>query len=222
MKLTHSDIDRQFDFDENNVQFLIVENSKEYFRLSSTIHDECEQQCDGKWVLSDNSEILSLQKYSIVLHNYLEFSCNNKKVENLINNEVLQIVRSSDYYEEFSQLNTKLISLNDAVLSSIDLPISYCDEFTFEDFIKFSHYKIKEDINILDKIVTFCDIFVKLKRIKLVVFIGLTLILDAQEIEDLIKQLRYMDISILFIEPQDKYAIGGANKTIIDNDLCVI
>jgi len=63
-------------------------------------------------------------------------------------------------------------------------------------------------------------VFLKLKKIKIVIFVGLLSFLTNQELEELITQLKYMEIKVIFLDGIDlnvKYP-----KIIIDNDLCEI
>jgi len=222
MKLIHSHIDVEFDFDKNSSQLLIIENSSEFFELTHQLYRQCEGAGDGEWVLSDDSQILSLQKLSEIITEYYSFSLNNKKIENLLNGELLSLLKSGDYFEEFSLINKNLIAINEDLSMRLDFPVSYSEEFLFEDFIKFSHYKINENLGLTEKLLTYIDIYVNIKNIKLAIFVNLFSILSEDDIKKLLKQLEYMQIKVFFIESQLKYDIKSMQKTIIDNDLCVI
>lgn len=108
------------------------------------------------------------------------------------------------------------------MLNEIDLSISSKDEFSYEDFIKVSCYSVNEEIDLPSKIITYIDIFVKLTKTKLVVLINLFSYLTQQEVETLVKNIEYLNVSVLLIDSQDKYSNFKIEKTIIDDDLCLI
>ena len=65
-------------------------------------------------------------------------------------------------------------------------------------------------------------IWLKLKNFSLIVIVGACSIFNDNEIYDLIKQLNYMQVYVLFVENFDKVNVKNIKKTIIDVDLCVI
>lgn len=204
MKLVHKNINKQFDFKTNLFCHLIVENPKEFFMLTKELHSQTELGEPGDWVLSD-SEILDVSKNCLFIYDYYQLNFNSKKIQNIINSSVLNILKHNDYYKEFSKINLELIELNQKVLENIELPIQYNNDFNFEDFVKFSNYTIGEETNFLQKIISFIDIYSKLKSIKLIIFINLFLVLSKEEINLLIKQLKYQNLSAFFITSGNSY-----------------
>ena len=110
--------------------------------------------------------------------------------------------------------------MNDKVLREIDLEIKY-DELTIDKIVKISNFKFEEESKLLNKIVTFIDLNIKLRKIKLVVFAGLFNVLEENEIQSLLKQLKYMQMPALFIDTK-VVNIDCFQKIIIDKDLCEI
>ncbi len=198
MKLVHKNINKQFNFKESNFCHLIIENSKEFYNLTNELYRQCVLQEEGNWVLS-NIEQLDICKNTLFIYDYYQINLNSKKTQNIINNEVLKILKESDYFELLSKINLNLITLNENVLENINLPIQFNSEFCFEDFIKFSNYTVKEETGFLQKILCYIDLFLKLKNIKLVIFVNLLSVVSQQELVELLKQLSYMQLPVFFI-----------------------
>ncbi|MBQ8425356.1 MAG: type II-A CRISPR-associated protein Csn2 [Clostridia bacterium] len=222
MKLINSKIDYIFDFSKNDTYSLVIENPNEFYSLTMELFYQCSSDLDGEWVFGVNNEIKSISKNLLLLHNYYEFSCSSKKIDSLINSTILDALKTNDYFEEISSINSELFKINDKICEKVDLPIESSFEIDFDSIVKLLNYKIKDDLDFLNKLITYIDIFIKIKKIKVVVFIGLFSYLSEQEIDNLIKQLRYMDIKIMFIDNYDKCPFKYVKKIIIDNDLCII
>ena len=220
MILVHANIDKEFDFEKNPIQELVVENSNEYYLLTTELY---QQECgeSGEWVLSFNNDIKDISKNVLIIHNFYELDCTGKKVESLITSCVLNELKTNDYTDLISQLNVNFFAINDKITENIDLPIVQTKELTYEDFIKFMGYKIEKQEDILSKIITYIEVFVKIKNIKLVVIFNITAILTDEQISLLIKQFEYMQVSVLFLNRQG-FLTQIIPKTIVDNDLCVI
>jgi len=219
MKLVHPNIDVQMDFEQNKNQLLIIENAKEFYNLVNDIVLQYSGK-SGSWVLSKLFPI-DIKSNAIVLHNFFDFSCNNKKVENLLKTEILQILNTEDFLNNLSTLNKDLISLCEKISPFINLPLTFKDNFSFEDFYKILNFSIQEDEDLISKVTNYVDIFSKLTNASLVVLINATTVLEKEQILQLVKDLNYKDLSLLLIESKDT-TIPSFKKIIIDNDLCVI
>ena len=219
MKIVHQNLQRQINFEEHQFWSLVIENPKEFYRLSSDFYKQSIGE-DGGFVVSHNNESINAEKSMLLIHDYYSLSCNNKKTESLLQNTILDTINNGDFIELISQINQKIILLNDKVLSEIDLDIKY-DELTIDKIVKLSNFKFEEESKLLNKIVTLIDLNIKLRKIKFIVFIGIFNVLERQEIKDLLKQLKYMQMSALFVDSKTS-DIECFQKIIIDKDLCEI
>lgn len=219
MKLVHAHLERQINFEEHMFWSLAVENPHEFYNLSNDLYRQSIGE-EGEFILSDNNDALNVEKVTLLLHDFYSLSCNTKKTENLLQNTIIDTINNGDFLEQISQLNQKLILLNDKVLREIDLEIKY-DELTIDKIVKISNFKFEEESKLLNKIVTFIDLNIKLRKIKLVVFVGLFNVLEENEIQSLLKQLKYMQMPALFIDTK-AVNIDCFQKIIIDKDLCEI
>ena len=219
MKLVHPNLQKQINFEECNFWLLTVENPREYFNLSNDLYRQSIGE-EGNFVLSHNNEGLNMEKSMLLLYDFYSLSCNTKKTENLLQNIIIDTINQGDYIELISQINQKLILLNDKLLREVDMDVKY-DELTIDKIVKVSNFKFEEENRLLNKIATFIDLNIKLRKIKLVIFVGVINILEESEIKDLLKQLKYMQIPALFVDSKTSN-IECFQKIIIDKDLCEI
>jgi len=219
MKLAHPQINTIINFKENPIWFLVVENKKQYYSYAFQLYNQS-LGAGGDFCISLQNNVLDFAKNVLYMHDFINVDFSSKKVKNAIETAVLEEIKNSDYLLELANITTSLTMLNDKILSQIDLPIEFSEEFTVEKFVKISEYSILSEQTLLDKIITYVDVFLKLKKIKIVIFVGLLSFLTNQELEELITQLKYMEIKVIFLDGIDlnvKYP-----KIIIDNDLCEI
>lgn len=222
MKLINNRYKQHFDFDHLSSYFLIIENSKEYLKAVEELLGEYSSNIDSEFVLSDNDEIISISKNCLLLHNYFDLDINNKKIISEINNRALNFLATQDNVEEMCKLNEIFISLNDKIIENFDFKLEYDADLSYDKFIKLANFKIDSQTNFLERLVAYIKVYASLKHPKLVAFVGLSSFLSRGELELLLKELRYLELKCLFIEPFEKYKFEETGRVLIDDDLCEI
>lgn len=172
--------------------------------------------------MSDNGEMLNISKNSLLLHNYFDLDINNKKIINELNSQVLRYISSQGLDEDFYKLNELFIKINDKIIEGFDFKIDYDSEFSYEKLIKISNFKIQNEGKFVEKLISYIKIYTSLKKTKIIFFVGLSTYLSKDELEIFLKQLEYMELKSLLIEPFQKYNLKEVGKIIIDEDLCEI
>ena len=220
MKLVHSDFLFQVDFEENDCYSLIIENSKEFYNKTNEFFRQANGD-DGNFVLSDNFE-MSISKNCLYVYDYYGDFLNSKKTISSINKKVVEILKNNDFLQEFNEINKLIFNINDKVIEELDYNIEYIDNFDFDTFVKLSNYTIKTDVSLLENLIAYIQIYAQNENKKLLVFVNLFTVLEKEEIKLLIKQIRYMQLNILFIDSNQKYKFEDIKTIIIDEDLCII
>lgn len=221
MKIVHEYLNEAIDFESNSVYSLIIENSELFYKLTNDLFLECNGE-DGDFVLSNNFKLDKFEKQAIFIYDYFNLSCSGVKVDKLIKSAVLQKLNELDNFELMGRINQAIIEINEKVIDLVDLDLSFDDEFDYEKLIKISNFKIKEDSILIERLYSYIDIFVKLKNIKLVIFINLFNYFSEKQVKELLKQLGYNELNVLLVNSYDKYQIENAKRIIIDEDLCEI
>ena len=221
MKLVHPDFDVQIDFDESKCWCLTIENSSEFFKLTSELFNQSNGG-EGSFVLSEDYNEIDIKKNALYIYDYLDQSINDKKIESAINEIVLNELKEGDYLEYLSNINKEFINLNDKILENIDIDVSYDENIDFEKFVKLSKYRINDEGTLMSRIVTFVDLMIKVKGCKVLILQNICSVFDENKLSELLHELKYMDINILLVNSYRKYQITDVKEIIIDNDLCVI
>lgn len=221
MKLVNPRLDKHINFMNSNVWLLVIENPNEYYILLNDLIQQ-ENGNEGNWVLSEDNDILNISKSAVLIYDYFNIDFKSKKIDNLIKSTILQVAKEGDFLEKLSNINKEIITLNNDLMSQINLPLIANEDVTFEDVYKISNFSINEDKTLLERISTYVDIFVKLNNAKLVVFVNPFAFLSNDQLHSLIKEFNYKNIKMLFIDYQNRKLPCEFAKIIIDKDLCII
>lgn len=222
MKLVNNRYQQQIEFNKFSTYYLIIENSQEYLKVIEEMYNEIENNIESDFVLSDNNEIVSLSKNCLFLHNYLDLDVNNKKIINEINNQVIKVISSKDFVEDFCRLNEIFININDKIIENFDFKVEYDSELSCEKLTKLANFKIASHSKFAERLMSYIKIYVALKNIKIVIFVGLSQFLSKEELNIFLKELEYLELKCLLIEPHEKYKLGYVGRIVIDEDLCEI
>lgn len=220
MKLVHPTIEKQIDFNISNCYEMVIENSNEFFKLTSDIINQS-NSLEGNFVLSDG-KLLDISKNCLVIYDYYNLNLMTKKISNLINFEVLEILKNGDFIEEFSSINKTLIDVSERVKDKLDFLVETNQEFDYETFTKYSNFKVIKTNVLAYDLQELIAIMQKLSNIKIIILINPNSFFNENEIKSLIKQLSYMQLNILLINNMQKYRLENINRIIIDEDLCEI
>ncbi len=221
MKLTCNRYVSQIDFDKSTKYILVVENAKEFRKICCELLAESNGETESDFVFSDNGQIVSMQKYILLLYDFLGLDINNKKILNEVASQVEEKLQTYDFVEKLCQINKLILEINDKVLDDFDFKVSYDEEFGIDKLIKISNYRIQGASDILEKLLAYIKVYSSLKPIKTIVLIGVMQYLSADELYLFAKNLEYLGLNLLLVERQD-YKLKNFNRILIDNDLCEI
>lgn len=222
MKLINNRYQQHIDFDNCFAYFLIIENSKEYLKVVEELYNECFSNLESEFVLSENDKIVDISKKCLLLHNFFDLDLNNKKIINEINSRVENVFSENDFVEDFYKLNKLFIDINDKIVDCFDFNLEYDADLTYEKLIKLSSYKLATQTNFAERLMSYIKIYSSLKKAQIIIFVGLSEYLSQKELTSFLKQLEYLDLKCLLIEPYQKYKLDFVEKIIIDEDLCEI
>ncbi len=220
MKLVHSRIERQIDFDENFCYELIIENQMEFFNLTNEIIKQADGQ-EGDFVLSEG-KLLDFAKNCLVIYDYYNLGMQSKRVQNLINSNVVEVLKDGDFVEKFANINQTLAEIGERVKEELDFNVETEAEFDFESYAKFSNFKLVTADNLKEDLCDFVSVMQKLTNFNVVILINAYCVLGEADLKDIIKQLHYDQLNVLFVDSSQRNAFEDMETIIIDNDLCEI
>lgn len=219
MKLVHIDLSRQVDFSLSSNYMLVIENSREFYRLSQQLYGQVNGE-DGDFVLSER-DILSIPNHCLFVYDYFGDFLGGRKSSNAINNKIVDILKENDFIEDFAKLNTLIIEINDKIIEKLDYNVNSLEGLEYENFVKILQYKVIKSNTLTEDLLTYIQLNTT-KSLSVVIFVGLSCVLSRDELTTFLKELNYKQLYVLLIEPYKKYTLPNCETIIIDEDLCVI
>lgn len=219
MKIVHVDIARQIDFSVSPNFMLVIENSQEFYRLTQQLFNQVNGE-DGDFVLSENN-ILNISNHCLFIYDYFGDILNSKKITNTINNKIIATLKENDFIEDFAKLNTLILQINEKIIEKLDYNIKTSSSVEYENFVKLIQFKPMKSQLLVEDIITYITLNLT-KNIDVVIFVSLSSVLSENQINTLLKDINYMQLNVLLIEPFKKYKLDNCETIIIDEDLCVI
>lgn len=199
MKIVHPDINMQIDFEDKTCCIWTIE----YPELLLNYITELQEQVignEGKFVLSDENEILSFKKDMSLILSPLEIDYNDKKFITELFKEIKDIVQSGELYEDYVFVKSELVKLMERISESNDYPLQYSEELEVSSLLKMMQVKFDfQDANYFERLITFVQLSQRLLRKKLLIFVNLSSFLSENQLVELEKIAKYEQIKILLI-----------------------
>ena len=199
MKIVHPDINMQIDFEDQTCCIWTIESPELLLNYITELQEQVIGN-EGKFVLSDENEILSFKKDMSLILSPLEIDYNDKKFINELFKEIKDIVQSGELYEDYVFVKSELVKLMERISESNDYPLQYSEELEVSSLLKMMQVKFDfQDANYFERLITFVQLSQRLLRKKLLIFVNLSSFLSENQLVELKKIAKYEQIKILLI-----------------------
>lgn len=222
MKLVYPGIETHIILEQGKPTFLILENAKLFREVVQDIFNQV-NGIEGKAVLSDEDEIIPLNKQIDLILDLFSLNCNSHKMLSKLQGELAQIAVGEELYKDTSDILSKLQMYAGALADNAKYPLKFNEEMGIVELVKMLNFKFDlQEESILEKVVSYMIVSKEYLKIDTFVFINLQSVITSAELKELFKQIAYEKITILLIESVSRDKIMDEYRIIIDNDLCEI
>lgn len=223
MKIVYPDYTYQMNFIEGKVNVVVIENISEFRHLLEEILLQINGN-DGRFVLSNNEEILKISNNIQCIIDPFSMELNSKKILDKIYTLCKREILDTELFIQQEQLFSNIMMFIEKVIEKIDYSLCYSDEIDIKSLLKLVNLKLQnEHCGFLEKIVDFIKINHTLLGNKIFIFINLRSFLNEKELELLYKTACYEKIFLVLVETHDfDNKLVNENKYIIDKDCCEI
>ncbi|MEG2562030.1 MAG: type II-A CRISPR-associated protein Csn2 [Clostridia bacterium] len=180
---------------------------------------------DSGFVLSDDLDIIKLNKVAIMASDFFALSINNKKiVTKLLKRFVESANDDMQVAENYQEICSKMMQLASKFEDMVDFQITYDESFSIEDIIKLLNVKFEEKAfdSVLDKLIDFVSVASEFSICEIIVFVNIKSYLSEAELKELYKCAQYKKVNLFLLENCNKTKIEGEKIVIIDEDKCEI
>lgn len=223
MKLVHPDFYCQLEFSENKILVLVLESPKDFTKFLNELRCQIEGE-DGKWILSEDGNILKITKACSMIIDPFSIDVNQRKILTALYSSIASEVNTSELMLEWNSLCADIVRVLEAMAKTTDFSLSYHEEFDLKDFLKYCnfHFSVEEG-SLLEKLLYYFETAKQVLGIKLFVLINIKSYLTKEEIGYLYEQAFYKKYYLLLVECNTSEEKSALEKTvIIDNEGCLI
>lgn len=221
MRLIHSGYGIDIEVCENEVYILCVEQKKSFAALTQEILDQKNGK-EGNVILSEKDKILNITKEVEIIINPFVLDCNEKRIQQKLYQEVYEQA-VGNYLPETTELNAEIISFLEKITLSVPYDIIFDLEEKIQGMLKIYGVRIEQQTSsLLEKIIDYLKILVRMCRIKIFIFVNLKTFLDPGDLKKLYEFAFYEKMNIILIENQVTEKINCEKVCILDQDMCII
>lgn len=222
MKLVHEELECPIMTDQMLFTEWIIE-SPDYF---SKFLEEFWKQWEngiGRYVLSDGEKELDFRKNVELIFQPLSIDLNDKRILGKLYAELEQLAHTEQLFMRTQEI-TQYIS---EYVLDLEQRTEYIlqMENTLDMTMVLKSLSVKYEVmeeSYLEKLVQYIKITSQLLKKKLYVFVNLRSYLTDEKMNQLIQEMTYQEIHVLFIENQERTCVEGCMRYIIDTDGCEI
>lgn len=222
MKLIHFNLTSELLGGVTRYTEWIMESPEVFFAYVGELNDQIAGK-EGKFVLSENNKELELSKAADLLINPFSTEVNTRKILNKLYLELTERSREEQMYMKTVELFNHI----QEYMLELEQQSSYILDFNRETDVSILlkalsvQYEVKET-GYWERLIQYIKIMASAAGIKVFIFVNLRSYLSDAQMEELIKELEYQDVSGLFIENQQRSCLKGVKWYIIDKDQCEI
>ncbi len=210
------------EFQENRIEELIIENPRIYRELAGDLMNQCEGK-EGKWILSDDDEILSLKKNVVLISDLFSIDVNQRKIVSRLHEVLKESIIEGPLYLEYKQLMADNLSFVERLIEVEGFDLEYEDDLDVGSYLKFVGVKNLNDAqSFLERWILFTKLISELMGVKLLVISNLKTVLDKEELLQFYSMCNYLKVSVLLVESTERQVLEYEHRTVIDYDLCLI
>lgn len=218
MKCLYKYMSEPFDFSENNIVTLVIENKK-LFR--HTILSLSENDCNELFVFSENFKPIDFSKSIKYVDSILTFDFSDRKMMTKVNS-FYENLCNTKYLSEISEIKSLCLNLCCELARENDYDFEFCEDIETLSLVKlFSFTPADDSENNADHLLRYLKLIKEYLGVKCFVVQNLHIYLDNDECEKLFESAVMYEICLLNVENSVSEDISKYEKLIvIDNDLC--
>lgn len=221
MRLANSEYNISFEFEENRVMLMIIEERMLRLKLVEDFFLQCSGE-KGSFVLSEDAQILKISKVVDILLNPFSIDCNDKKILSKLYQEIRDC-GNEDFYMEKEKINSDILLLLDKIMLNVPYNIASTLDFDWMEMCKLYNIQLENSGDtLLERLMEYIKIMSHLCSYKLFVLLNFTLYLNEQEMKMLYEFAAYQKVYLLLIEYAMPMQISNEKGCIIDKDGCII
>lgn len=222
MNLVHFDLSESLLNEKWEFTEWIIEAPDDFSRYVQGLSNQISGE-EGRFVLSEKNKELDFGKKTDIVFNPLSVDVNARKILSKLYAELTNISKEEQMYVKTAELLHHIQEYMLELEQCTDYILEFDEEVDVLNLLKVAnvHYETK-DMDFLERLVQYIKILAAMAGIKVFVFVNLRSYLTDDQMQEMIKEMKYQNVQGLFIESQQKGCMEGVRQYIIDIDRCEI
>lgn len=222
MKLAHVDMERVIELDCRKTTEWIIESPALFQKYVHLLSSQADGE-EGEFVLSDDEAILDISKYMEVVVNPFTLDFEDRRIQKKLYSQLQKIAYGEEMFMNTQRMNADLQSYIFRLENICGYDIEIDTAMDVQLVFKALGVKMEGgEYDFSEKLVQYMKIMAELMGKKVFVFINIRSYLENEQIQELVKNAVYNEISLLFIENIQRGFSEIENYYIIDRDGCEV
>lgn len=220
MKLVYADLFPPFELEKERVNAIVVEDGSLFYRLSAELAEQCGGS-DGNFVLSENSELLSISKHSELMNSFLPFEINDKKLLTKLYSK-LELISEVELFDHTNKFRTAAAEYLSELCDVVNCNIGYNTQSDLKSLFKAFNVSFSDDCaSLAEKVMEYMLNVLCLCGEKMFITVGLSSYMNAEEAKLFYQTVTSHKVTLLMIENRLSESLSMVNRITIDEDYCV-
>ena len=219
MKLVHCEISGILLNDNTDFTEWIMESPEVFSEYVQELNEQV-LGAEGRFVLSEKDKEIDLSKKADIIFNPFTVEVNSRKVLSRLYAELSNIAKNEQMFvktAEFLKIVQKyMLDLEHCT----DYILEFDSELNITDLLKAINLRYETQyINFHDKLMQYIKVMASVGA-KTFVFVNIRSYLKYDILQEMIKEMKYLNLQGLLIESVQKNSLEGVNQYVIDKDKC--
>lgn len=222
MRLAHVDMERVIELDCGKTVEWIIESPALFRKYVNLLNLQADGE-EGTFVLSDDDTILDIAKYMEIVVNPFAVDFEDRRIQKKLYSQLQKAAYGEDMFMDTQKLNSDLQSYIFRLENICGYDIEIDTDMDVQLVFKALGVKMEGgEYNFSEKLAQYMKVMAELMGKKILVFVNIRSYLENEQIQELMKNAVYNEISLLFIENIQRDFSEMENYYIIDKDGCEI
>lgn len=221
MRLVNQSYDIEFNFIENVVIVLSIENHRAYRDILEELWRQYKGEYGG-FILSEDDKELKISQKIECIYNIFCINSNERKILSKLYQELIY-QNGTLLQDESIRFKQTLIDYFDKLISTVPYNLKYNFDVDLASLMKAVSLETDEETDtLLDKLVQYIKLMKQICGVNIFVIPNLKYYFSEEEIMHFYEFVIYEKIYLIIIEPVQTKHYKYEKGWIIDNDMCII
>ncbi len=222
MKLAHVDMERAIELDCRKTAEWIIESPALFQKYVNLLNLQVNGE-EGEFVLSNDDTILNIEKCMEIVVNPFALDFEDRRIQKKLYSQLQKAAYGEEMFMDTQKMNAELQSYIFRLENICGYDIEINTEVDVQLVFKALGVKMEGgEYNFSEKLAQYMKIMAEVMGKRVLVFVNIRSYLENEQIQELMKNAVYNEISLLFIENIQRDFSEMENYYIIDKDGCEI